>query len=432
MEDSGLPIWIVEPGGRERQRSAARMLSQVGQGNASAAETIDIAEARQRLMGVRQHTRENLDVLVEQLRAALERNYPAVKVKEAGDGAEAISYIARAAEGMKVVSTNNSSTVAQELKPGLLTKGFSVVNSYVCEFESGESHIEDYWDLPRLQGWGLTANIEVARRLSGLDDPAPDEHQTRDYLAVLGVNAVSATDGTVFFLQHFSNIYRDLRQAKKVFLVVGLDKIVRDRDDAAFQTRCMGLFGLENLLLGMQPRAGKPQDAGELAPLSPDVVRELHLIILDNRRRKLLDGKFRDLLLCIDCRACNLHCPIRFSFDVDYAWTPKTYLHRFLNRKSNSMDTCLHCEACRLECPLEIDLPSMMWQAKMYHQGRRSLKYRLLGKPEALAIMGTRFAPVSNWMTRFTLFRILMELLAGIDRRVTLPVFQKQPFRKRV
>jgi len=50
-----------------------------------------------------------------------------------------------------------------------------------------------------------------------------------------GVNAVSADDGTIIFLEHFSNILKDIRQAGKVVLVIGLDKIVPTRADAVFQ-----------------------------------------------------------------------------------------------------------------------------------------------------------------------------------------------------
>ncbi len=257
--------------------------------------------------------------------------------------------------------------------------------------------------------------------------------ETKKYLAVLGVNAISAEDGTTFFLEHFSNIPKDLGLASKVILVVGLDKIVKTRPEAAFQTQCMGIFGMESILLGIEPKSGGLTAIDEL-PLPPgDKERELHLIILDNGRSQLLEGKFRDLFLCIGCRACNKHCPIHHSFtNVDYIWTPKNYLNQFLYGTGKSIEICLHCEACHIECPVDIDLPYLMWQAKLDYiaQHGTSLKHKMLGRPELLAKLGTAVAPIANWMMSRKLVRIPLEAIAGIDRRTNLPRFHSRTFRK--
>jgi len=165
---------------------------------------------------------------------------------------------------------------------------------------------------------------------------------------------------------------------------------------------------------------------------SGDGKRELHLIILDNGRAQLLQGKFRDLFLCIGCQACNKHCPIRHSFsNIGYIWTPRNYLGEFLFGTSASIDVCPHCEACRLECPLDIDLPYLMWQAKMDYvtQHGTSFRHKILGRPELLAKIGTPLASIVNWMMRQKLVRIPMEILTGIDRRANLPKFHSNTFR---
>ena len=252
-------------------------------------------------------------------------------------------------------------------------------------------------------------------------------------MAVLGANSISSEDTTVFFLQHFSNIYKDINQAEKVIIVVGLDKIVQSQEDAAFQSKCMGIFGMESVLLGIQPGIAKTPSLAELQLPFSDRNRELHLIILDNGRAKLLEGKFKELFLCIGCRACNQHCPIRHSFtNIDYIWTPRNYLNQFLCGMSRSIDVCLHCEACRMECPLDIDLPGMMWEAKTEYIAKhgRSFRHKMLGKPEMLAKLGTAFAPLSNRMMEAKLIRVLMESMVGIDRKTVLPVFHRQTLRK--
>lgn len=425
---TNLPIWIMEPEQTEKRDLSARKLFEGGQKAAHIPETASIDELEQQLKNVRQYAQANISSLVEELKTSLAEKYPKVKVKSAVDNVDAVTYIARISDGASTVSINNSNIVTQELKPGLIDNGFTVINSYVNEFEVNKKEIRDYWDLPQLLDKNLRATFDTAIKMAGLPDV-----QTKEYLAVLGVNAIAAENGTVFFLEHFSNIHKDLRQASKVILVVGLDKIVRTRQEAAFQTQCMGIFGMENILLGIEPKPSGMPAIDEL-PLPPgDRERELHLIILDNGRIRLLEGKFRDLFLCIGCRACNKHCPIRHSFtDVDYIWTPRNYLNQFLYGTGRAIDVCLHCEACHIECPVDIDLPYLMWQAKIDYitQYGTSFRHKMLGRPEVLAKLGTIAAPIANWMMGLKLVRILMEVITGVDRRANLPTFHSQTFRR--
>ena len=124
--------------------------------------------------------------------------------------------------------------VTQELKPGLISNGFTVIDSFLDEYDAEGKERLAYWELPHLLDKNLMGTFDVSIKMAGVDSSGTNE--TKKYLAVLGVNAVSAEDGTVFFMQHFHNIYNDLRQARKIFLVVGLDKIAKNREDAAFQT----------------------------------------------------------------------------------------------------------------------------------------------------------------------------------------------------
>jgi len=428
--NKALPIWILEPELTEKRDVVARKLLEGGQKRALIPATLSIDDIKQRLKEIRQNARDNINSLAAEFEASLSQQYPQVKVKAASDNIEAVEYITKVSDGTNIVSVNNSSIVTQELKPMLQTKGFKVINSYLNEFDVTERKILDYWDLPQLFDKNLTGTFDVSIRIAGTDPP--DEAEIKKYLAVLGVNSVSAEDGTILFLQHFHNIYNDLRQAEKIFLIVGVDKIVKNTEDATFQTKCMGIFGLENILLGIKPKTDETLSIAELVPLAGDKERELHIIILDNGRMKLLGNKYQDLFLCIGCRACNKHCPIQHSFNVDYIWTPRNYLNQFLYGTSHSIDVCLHCESCRVECPIDIDLPHLMWQVKADYIGKhgRSFYHKILGEPEQLARMGTTFAPIANRLMKNKLVRIPMEFFTSIDRKTTLPVFHKETFRK--
>ena len=426
-----LPIRILEPELREKRILTAKKLYQLGQKNVPSSKIIGIKEIKQELRRIREYSRSNINSLTAELQTTLRLKYPKVNVTAAADNIEAVNYITGISEGIKTISINNSSVIVQELKPDLSANGFTVVNSYLDEFDIKKKEILDYWSLPRMLDKDLMGTFEVVHKMPGIGFSGGDE--TRKYLAVLGANAISAEDGTVFFLEHFSNIYEDLNQAKKVVLVIGLDKIVKTSQDADFQSKCMGIFGMESILLGIQPKSENTPSIADLGLPLDGKEREVYLIILDNSRSSLPGNKFEDLFLCIGCRACNKHCPIQHSFNnVDYIWTPRNYLSQFLKGKSNSIDTCLHCEACRLECPLDIDLPHLMWEAKIDYSAKhgRSFYHKIIGEPELLAKAGTAFASLANPMMRTKLVRVPMETITGIDRKTTLPVFHSETFRK--
>ncbi|MFC1945728.1 4Fe-4S dicluster domain-containing protein [Chloroflexota bacterium] len=426
--DNKLPILILEPAlEQKREAAASRLFPEKLKGEAIPP-ALDLSEVKQHLKTIRQQARDNIAALVSEFQTNLEKIYPGVRVTAASDSAAAVQYITGIADDIRVISTNNSGAVTQELRPGLAAGGFTVTNSYLHEFEVAEKKILDYWDLPRLLDREIGGTFEVAEQVNGLA-----EGTAQQYLALLGANSVSAADGTILFLEHFKNIHTDLQNAQKVVIVVGLDKIVASRADASFQARCMGTFGLENILLGVGPRADEMPSIEEMS-LPPAVGgRELHVIILDNGRGQLPSSRFEDLFLCIGCRACNNHCPIRHSFsNTDYIWTPKNYLTQFLRGRSNSIDISLHCEACRLECPVDIDLPHLMWRAKEEYLKSHgiSLSHRILGSPELLAKIASPLAPLANFMMRIGLVRIIMEFITGIDRKTKLPTFHTRTFRK--
>ena len=203
--DKDLPIWILEPELTEKRDSSARKLFEGGQKTAAIPETVSIDDVKRQLREAREYARSSINSLAEELKANLSQKYPQVKVSSAADDIEAVEYITRASNGLDVISINNSGIVAQELRPGLTANGFTVVNSYLNEFDVSERGLLDYWDLPRLSEKNLMAAFEVSIRTEVLNS----DGDTRKYLALLGVNAISAEDCTVFFLEHFSNIHRN-------------------------------------------------------------------------------------------------------------------------------------------------------------------------------------------------------------------------------
>jgi L-lactate utilization protein LutB len=331
------------------------------------------------------------------------------------------------------MSINKSNIVVNELRPALHDAGFRTYLRYFGEFEHFEEttfqrKLQDYWSLPGLNEKGLGGSWDVQQRIEGLSS-----EDRRDYVALLGVNAISASDGSVYFLQHMSNISKDIQQAKKIILIVGIEKVVRDREEAITQSQSMGVFGLESMLLDLIPHDIEKYDFDALPLVASDELPSLHIIFYDNGRSALLEGDYRDLFLCIDCRACARQCPVGkyLGPETGMLYSPKNYLFAFLQHSLPSVEGCLHCGRCHVECPVDIDIPKLLWKSQLQHyeHHRRGWKKRMLDDPELLAKLGTYTAPLSTWTTTFSASRRLMQLFTGVHRDSTLPAFHRKTFR---
>ena len=420
-----LPICILGPSFKDNQTlSAATALG--------FAKRPSIDDIKSRLKQIRDSALANNDTLIDDLKKRLDQ-FKNLHVFSADTAQTAANYIKELADTIDIVSINKSSTVIHELKPELVKLGFTCIDSYFNEFRAFENKVHDYWQLANIKPEELFNSFDITAKLSLVPSNNNGPYKTKNYIAVLGVNAASAEDGTLFFMQHFSNITKDLEQAQKVILIIGLEKILSNNEDAEFLTKCMGIFGIQGILMDLLPTNDKGQFTDNLLSSVNQENREIHVILLDNGRKALLNSPYRDLFLCIGCRACLQKCPVSKALrEDDVVWSPVNYLKIFERGDIESIDACLHCEGCRLQCPLDIDIPQLMWKVKMKSLGKqkRELKSLLLDNPELLAKLGATFSPLSNMVVNQSIVRTLIEKIAGVHRESRMPSFHHQTFRK--
>lgn len=108
------------------------------------------------------------------------------------------------------------------------------------------------------------------------------------------------------------------------------------------------------------------------------------------------------------------------SLDGDSRWTAEV------------MDLCLSCKACKSECPSNVDMAKLKaeWQHAHYRSHARPLAHRMLKHVHRLSLIASRFGGFGNWIARRPLARRAMEMIAGIDRRRSLPEFHRDHFRR--
>jgi FAD/FMN-containing dehydrogenase/Fe-S oxidoreductase len=97
-----------------------------------------------------------------------------------------------------------------------------------------------------------------------------------------------------------------------------------------------------------------------------------------------------------------------------------------------ALDLCLQCKACKTECPSNVDMAKL--KAEYLYQKYKSRSFPtghiLLANIFRLNPIGSATAPLANWTLRQPAFKWLLEKVAGIDRRRTLPTFARDHLRR--
>jgi Fe-S oxidoreductase len=91
------------------------------------------------------------------------------------------------------------------------------------------------------------------------------------------------------------------------------------------------------------------------------------------------------------------------------------------------LDLCLECKACKTECPLSVDMATLKSEALAFRHRSHGipLRTRLFGHARAVNRLGAALAPLSNLAADAGLLRVVLERVAGIDRRRPLPRFRR-------
>jgi len=195
-------------------------------------------------------------------------------------------------------------------------------------------------------------------------------------IGITGANAIAAEEGAVLLMHNEGNIIQVATRPGKHIIVVGIDKIYPDIEEAINMLKLQTFYATGSLSTSfINIISGVSQTADIEKQLFKGIhgPREICLILVDNHRSEIANSEYRELLYCIGCGQCLLVCPAYnvygSQFGVNSQLGGRGVVYAMLAGESSSdhtVEICLSCRHCQKNCPLGINTPSIVselrWQ----------------------------------------------------------------------
>ncbi len=320
--------------------------------------------------------------------------------------------------GCKVVSKGKSMASEEvELNRWLEESGLEVVETDLGEFivqiaDDHPSHIV----LPIIHKSVPEVAAAMHRRLGGAytEDEKQLTRAAREHLrplfrrcdlGITGVNFAVAETGSIVLVTNEGNgRYTSTRPRVHVALM-GIEKLVPRLDDLSVFVKLLGRSGTGQPITVYTNVVSGPRRAGD-----EDGPQEVHVVIMDRGRSRILSSKFREALRCIRCGACLNACPVYRSIGghaygsvypgpIGKVITP---LLEGLEKHRDLPEASSLCGACLEACPVKIDIPRLLVDLRVEAHARRVVERRksLAVKSLLWALRSPRRYRVAQWLLR--------------------------------
>ncbi|PSQ77771.1 MAG: (4Fe-4S)-binding protein [Bacteroidetes bacterium QH_8_67_23] len=291
-------------------------------------------------------------------------------------------------------------------------------------------------------------------------------------VGMTGANFIVAETGTLCLVTSEGNARKSAVVPPTHIAVAGVEKILPRVEDLQPFVELIGRSGTGQDLTSYFSMLTPPYDAPAPNFSDPDQPvsqdereRAFHLVLIDNGRLAMReDDPLRETLYCIRCGACANTCA-NFQQVGGHAFGGETYSGGIATgweagvhgpeSAASFNDLCTGCSRCVPACPVGIDIPwintvvrsrinegkdqsTFGWLARGLRpdgppgedDAGFDLQKRVFARFGSLARLGSRTAPLSNWVSRSKAARALMERALGIDRRRALPQFRRETLAK--
>ena len=208
--------------------------------------------------------------------------------------------------------------------------------------------------------------VKLARQILRAEFLAAD-------IGITGCNIAVAETGTMVIFTNEGNGRLTTTLPPVHIVVLGYEKLVPKFKDIAPLAAAIPRSATCQYLTSYVTMISAPPDTFK-GPKQDDIVtKELHVILLDNGRLKLLKNPvFKNIGQCIRCASCLNVCPVYGLvggqvYGHVYAGGIGTLLTAFLSSPEDAekiQELCLNCGKCRETCPGKIDIPGLILEMR--------------------------------------------------------------------
>ena len=404
----------------------------VGGRAARVAELPQWEELRQIGSDIRQHTIENMDVYLTRLEEKVKSAGGHVHWAETAEDANRIVLqIAKEHNVKTAVKSKSMATEEIGLNHFLEAAGIEAIETDLGEYiiqlaGTGPSHI--IVPAVHLTKEEIAALFSEKLEINAPTDPVELARIAREVLrekflnaemGISGSNFLVAETGTLVMVTNEGNGRMCTTMPDLHVAVVGIDKVIPDWESLTVFLKLLARSATgQKLSTYTQFITGPRRAEGEFGP------KELHLVLLDNGRSKILkDPIGRDVLKCIRCGACANVCPVYknvggfaygsfISGPIGAILSPQmlgTQAARELPYASTL------CGACADVCPVKIPIPTILRHLRRRVAQGDEFAPPAVSVPIRLTASLASFSLAQNWLYRFG--TRLLPLLMSIFKR---------------
>ena len=346
----------------------------------SLAELPDADGLRQLAGDIKRHTLDHLDYYLELLERNVIKHGGAVYFAATREEANSLIVDIAQRTGSKLVVKSKSMVSEEtELNDALIAAGIEPLETDLGEFilqvdNDHPTHIV----MPVIHKNAAEIGRIFARyfKTPFTDNPQELAEMARVYLrnrfnqadmGISGVNFAVAETGSLVLCTNEGNGRMCTTRPRIHVALMGMEKVIPALDDLPVFLKLLArsasgqaLTQYTNIITGCR------------RPGEHDGPEELHLVIMDNGRSKILAGEYRDTLRCIRCGACLNACPIyRKVGGRTYGSVYPGPIGALLTPLFNGLENHKHlphasslCGACFEACPVKINIPEFLIKLK--------------------------------------------------------------------
>lgn len=340
--------------------------------------SLDFARRRKRLILSREHCVGNEELLLKAIENLKKNGIRVYLPKEKQEALEII--LNEIGQEKLIVKSKSNVTKELELTKFLEKKGLAVIETDIGDrilqvLNAKPSHptgpvthlsakeiakgISRYYDLPVNGTPEEIVKIVKEDIISNLN---------KAKIGITGANAITAEEGSIIMAHNEGNIHEVMRKEKHI-VVTSIDKLYPDIESAINMLKILSFNATGSLIpsfVDVISGVTKTADVEKKFIKGVHNPSEIVLVLIDNKRRDLAKNGFRELLYCIGCGNCLLHCPMYNTIGNEYAidnylgGRGLAYYSLYTDEPHEKLELCLGCGKCKENCPLELDIPEMI------------------------------------------------------------------------